>query len=451
MDFFFKINMEYNSKKGISAVIATILLLLLVVVALVGFQIWYQSFQSGFIVSVEGQDRSSFDYGIDTIVGNVLYIKTGDSNLTISKVQIDGIDCQINGTIQNMEALNISSCIENITTSTPEIVVVTENNIISKRVYLRDVSNLNIASLSPSSLCDSIGNGEWSEVEGNPTYGTDNFCVMRWTAKAYNSSSTSFIADGGMDGGFPNNWADLDEIEAYSAPNGLPWVKITWQQAKVACENLGTGFALITEEQWLTIANDVVNQDENWNSSTVGTGAVFRGNVNLADTISCSNGGVMDGFTEADCIISGGDFDGRNKRMLYLSSGDTIFDFSGNAWQFVDEEMHRTSRYHGGNQQWMNYHGDATNVPALKRPPSGWNQNQGMGRYFDGNSLSGGWNTINEAPDFCLSPPYCSTDVVFLRGGAWNRGVDAGVFTLGLDAGKSASLTGHTFRCTFTP
>jgi len=97
---------------------------------------------------------SNFENGIEDLVGTTLYVKnSGNDNLIITKVEIDGIDCNVSGNYSSdMNSLNISSCINNISTSTPEIVVVTDKGIYQEKVYLKDLNILNSNDLSSSSL-----------------------------------------------------------------------------------------------------------------------------------------------------------------------------------------------------------------------------------------------------------------------------------------------------------
>jgi formylglycine-generating enzyme required for sulfatase activity len=238
---------------------------------------------------------------------------------------------------------------------------------------------------------------------------------------------------------------------ANSTATGTIWISLTWQQAKTNCEILGVNYHLITDNEWLTIAKNAEQISSNWNSSVVGTGFMYSGhndngpaNSLLADT-NDSNGYYLTG----DVVGS------NQRRTLTLSNNEVIWDLAGNVWEWVNDSMPIASRYHGGDQGWMSYNSDdgtgkiATLVSSLKAPSSGYNAKNGMGRYYDGYSLAGTYNSINEAPDFCIG--YCSSTTVFLRGGHWNNGANTGVFTLDLDAGSSDSLTGTGFRCSYTP
>ena len=67
-------------------------------------------------------------------------------------------------------------------------------------------------------------------------YNTSNFCVMKYEAK--NDSVNNPISEA----------------------IGTLWFSLTWQEAKTSCENLESNYPLITENEWLTLANNAVNQ-----------------------------------------------------------------------------------------------------------------------------------------------------------------------------------------------
>jgi formylglycine-generating enzyme required for sulfatase activity len=437
------------NRKGISPVVATTLLLVVAVLSVVGFMSWFESFQSSNLVDVERQSSSGKIYtSVDQFIGDTLYIKNGYDNLSINDISVDGISCGINMSSSDTLikiSLAGNSCI-NFTSSTPDFVVYTKEGVFSKKEYIKSVDTIlggGGGGGSPSLDCSTIPYGDWILVPGNVALGTSDFCVMKYEAKNV--------------GGIANSTA-----------SGTPWVSLTWQQAKTNCEALGTDYHLITDNEWLTIAKNAENIATNWNSSVVGTGFIYLGHNDnnpansLPADINDSNGyyGTNDG------VSSPGDGNFTNfpsndarayqgqKRTLTLSNGEVIWDLAGNVWEWVNDSMPIASRYHGGDQRWMSYSSDdgtgkiASLVPALMTPSSGWNANNGMGRYYDGFSLAGAYNSISEAPDFCTG--YCSPTAVFLRGGTWDYGAYAGAFALLLYHGPSASGALSGFRCTYT-
>lgn len=138
----------YN-KKAISPVVATALLLVLAVVAVVVFQGWFQTFSSSLFVDVEKKGSiSNLNLGIENLIGSALYVKAGDG-LNITSIKIDGNNCNISDYFYNISKINVSNCLYNLSTSTPEIVLITDKGIISKFVYIKNLnSNENESFLS---------------------------------------------------------------------------------------------------------------------------------------------------------------------------------------------------------------------------------------------------------------------------------------------------------------
>ncbi len=153
----------FKNKKGLGPVVATALLLVVVVVGVTGFQTWFTTFQSSINSDVEIQSSNGISSsGIETIIGDKLYFKNaGKENISILKVKIDGFDCNISGNYSyGIEPLNISSCINNITTNTPEIVVFTTNEIFSEKTYIKDSISSDSQSVSTPIINTVTCNGE---------------------------------------------------------------------------------------------------------------------------------------------------------------------------------------------------------------------------------------------------------------------------------------------------
>lgn len=138
--------------KAIGPVVAVSLLIVVTVLAVLGFQIWFQNYSSSTLTGIESKSSpDSFNSGIEKLIGQNLYFNNaGTNNLTISKVEIDGIDCNISGNYSiGITSLNVSSCLNNITTSTPEIVVVTDKGIYQESAYVKEFSSSNSLAISP--------------------------------------------------------------------------------------------------------------------------------------------------------------------------------------------------------------------------------------------------------------------------------------------------------------
>ena len=393
---------NFIDKKGITPVVAVALLLVVAVVAVVGFETWYGTYSSGLFSNAE--KTSQFEnLNIQTVVGGSLYIK---GNGDIVKVESNGKDCHISGVYDNsMNQIFSSDC---FVSGENNIVVYTKQNVYSKKIYLSDYKYKNPC---PDG---------YILVPGNIDLGTSNFCVMKYEAKNVSGIATSQAAE-------------------------TPWLIINQIDARAACAALGSGYHLITDAEWLTIARLASENPSNWNSSKVGVGTISRGWTNTGNTGVAPSTGISCLYnTGANTCNSTGSF--IYKRTLNIS-GSMIWDFSGNVWEWDNDTISAFSRYYGGGNGWMSYNSDdgtgkiatSPKFPSLKLPPNGWNANQGMGRYFDGGSSSGTWT----------GSAYTGIEAGFLRGGDWNFGANAGLFALYLDDVPLSLLAGIGFRCSY--
>jgi hypothetical protein len=183
---------------------------------------------------------------------------------------------------------------------------------------------------------------------------------------------------------------------------GEPWVEINYAEAVKACATAGG--KLITELQWLAIAHDIAGQDINWTGGQVGAGAVFQG-LHL---------GNVDEAKLGDYVSD----DANERRWHQLSTGERVFDFAGNAYSWVFDDVQ-------GDDQGLIAKPFAEDSPSIGAPyPS---MKNGMG-----------WRPRSGAD--------WSGDAL-VRGGYWSVGDGAGVFLL--DVGwpdHRGDVVG--FRCT---
>ena len=403
----------FSSRNALSPVVASVLLIVVAILAALGFQIWYQSFSGSTLSHVETQS-SSGSFSVEGLSGSTLFVK---GSAKIQSVSINGNDCFVSGlTNSSLNVLPMSDCAKE---GKNEIVVVANDRIYSKTEYL------------DSYVYENPCPDGYVVVPGNAELGTHNFCVMKYEAKNVSNVATSQAA-------------------------GFPWVNITWNAAKAECESLGSGFHLMTEEERLTIAHNVEFVAGNWNSSVVGTGFLYSGHNDNSPSNSLA-ADTDDGNGYSGTSNSAGS---NQRRTLNLSNGEVLWDFAGNVWEWVDAWVYANAslgfpyRYHGGDQGWMSYNSDdgtgknASLVPSSKLPSNGWNANQGMGRYYDGYDILGANNNVDEG-QACTSG-YCAPKGVFLSGGDWSNGALTGAFALVLDGGPSYSFTSFGFRCTYS-
>jgi formylglycine-generating enzyme required for sulfatase activity len=206
-----------------------------------------------------------------------------------------------------------------------------------------------------------------------------------------------------------------------------PWVSITQTSAITTAAAACTNCHLITEAEWMTIAQNVLSVAGNWSGGAVGSGYIYGGHNDNAPTNSLA------ASTDNDGYYGTGDTTGSNqKRTLTLTNGQVIWDIAGNVSEWTSATT--TGGQPGilssgfGWREWTTptTHGTLSPDPFPSSTgiagSSAWTITQGIGQVYssaDDTSLRG-----------------------FDRGGHWYNGSHAGALTLALDV--SPSYTGGT-------
>jgi hypothetical protein len=145
----------FNKKKAISPIIGSTLLLVVAIIAIIAFQSWFQSFQSVGFNDVNNQDTISDDVEIEEILGDNLYLNAG-TELVINSIEIGGIDCEISGTYSELSQIDISSCLEFVTNPIANVIITTEDSVISSTQYLIESESNSL--LTSSQTCFNSSN-----------------------------------------------------------------------------------------------------------------------------------------------------------------------------------------------------------------------------------------------------------------------------------------------------
>ncbi|MBT9605753.1 MAG: hypothetical protein IV096_04095 [Microbacterium sp.] len=254
-------------------------------------------------------------------------------------------------------------------------------------------------------------------VYGNGALGTSDFCVMKYEAKNDGNGN------------------------AVSTASGAPWASIT-QTAAIAAATASGGH-LITEAEWMTIAADVLSVKYNWSGGEVGSGYIYQGHVNnnpaSALAASVDDSDVLNGITGGTGTAVGTN----SARVLYLTSGDAIWDFPGNVYEWTQQAVGAptltTSQIGVSGDSaftWREYTNPSLslgNLPVGSRPSTlaalpgltqvaPWNSPKGVGQIYT--HYAGG------------------SARVFYRGGTWYSTTTAGVLAVALD-GTTGAFTGN--------
>jgi hypothetical protein len=126
----------YKNIKAIAPVVTMSLLLVVAVFSVVGFSGWYETFSSNLFVGLETDSGSdNFNSGVESLVDDKLYINAGDG-MEVSKIEIDGIDCDISGNYSGISKVDVSTCLSQVTSITPEIVIIANDKIYVESAYI---------------------------------------------------------------------------------------------------------------------------------------------------------------------------------------------------------------------------------------------------------------------------------------------------------------------------
>lgn len=150
-------------------------------------------------------------------------------------------------------------------------------------------------------------------VPGNSTYGTTDFCVMKYEARQANSTTP------------------------ISQASGIPWNTINQTDSATYSANVEgcAGCHLITNAEWQTIAANVLSVASNWSGGTVGSGYIYGGHGDYSPNSAL----------EADTNDANGYKDTSNsepsdqRRTLTLTNGEVIWDFAGNMWEWTADSI----------------------------------------------------------------------------------------------------------------
>jgi len=254
------------------------------------------------------------------------------------------------------------------------------------------------------------------KVPGNSMYGTSDFCVMKYEAKIGSSTvaATTQAAERPLGG--------LTQSDAISACNN---------------NNTGgiTGYGLINNAEWMTIARNIEAVSTNWTGGALGSGELWRGHSDGGPNnwIAASTDDTQ-GYTGTDNIAPS-----IEKRTLILSNGEVVWDMSGNTWEWLSDTIMGLDKPTS-----PGYFLDLSSITGytttlrydLVRPSNqAWDSTKNMGFYITGATTGG---------------PYA-----ILRGGAWwpqagpGGSITAGLFTLNLTGESFANGMNYavSFRC----
>lgn len=255
-------------------------------------------------------------------------------------------------------------------------------------------------------------------------YTTQDFCVAKFEMRIQGQSN----------GQQTYNAAFVAE----SSTAGTPWTNISTPQAVSECQALGTGFDLINNEQWQTVARNIESVASNWSSGVVGTGAINTGHSDKSPGQPVGISDVNDPYSDTGNTA---ETSWSQKRTHTLSTGGVIWDLAGNTLERVQGTI---SSDYGGDYAFISQVTD-TNHPVTD---------------VDGRTLkakfgpAGDYTSLNSGDYGGLGVAYMSVTGNYLRrGGYWSNNSGStlpGIFSITRASGTTGTVN-DGFRCVYVP
>ncbi|MDD5770485.1 MAG: hypothetical protein PHE25_05945, partial [Candidatus Gracilibacteria bacterium] len=257
-------------------------------------------------------------------------------------------------------------------------------------------------------------------VPGNTTFSTNDFCVAKYDM-TYSNLSTN-PSNGGW-----NTYPYTTSTNIASQP-GYPIASLNQTQAINACQSLGAGYHLITNNERMTIARNIELIGSNWSGGAVGNGKIYNG---ISNDLTAGCAGNPDGewgvpSTNLSC----------SRRILTLSNGNQIIDFAGN----VRSHVNKANTIDGSN------YASGQTIVAGCSTPTLWSEWSSCSDKTN-SSINGSYNSNQGIGQIYYSQGVASN--IFLRGAGATDGVNAGVFALGLTRTTTTSSGNIGFRCAY--
>lgn len=271
-------------------------------------------------------------------------------------------------------------------------------------------------------------------VPGSSTYGTGDFCVMKYEAKCANLSdlSTGLTTAANVYNNSIVNCTSANSRAVVSVASGNPISTINQTDAiSYASSTFGcTGCKLITEAEWMTLAQNVLSVASNWSGNAVGSGFIYSGHNDNSPANS------LPASTDTDGYSGTGNVSGNQRRTLTLTNGEVIWDLAGNLQEWTSGQM-TGGQPTGSGYAWREWTA-VTGGSFVVNP------------YPSGTGLSGAstWTSTNGIGQIWSS----SAETVqrgFLRGGVYYYSAGgAGVLGIMLNYSPSATAEVPGFRVT---
>ncbi|WII72662.1 SUMF1/EgtB/PvdO family nonheme iron enzyme [Bdellovibrio sp. 22V] len=226
---------------------------------------------------------------------------------------------------------------------------------------------------------------------------------------------------------------------AVTMPANKPWLA-NRATATQACASLGADYRLPTNAEWTAVALEIYRRAENWTNKKVEDGTLHTGYYSgWSEPVEISD--VSNPYSNT------GKKNGIERRTFTLASGKVIWDFGGNAWEWVSDTIY-------GNA----YTPDLSSPYARNYHNNNWDVKPGSKQLFDFTGM-----TSVPKKDVYLGSLFGGSSGKVIRGGALcihSKGT-TGVFTANIGditvddmqapASWNLKMNNVGFRCVTSP
>lgn len=148
------------TKKGVSAIVSTALLIVVSVLSVIGFSSLYESYSSKTLADVESKSVVS-NVVLEYLNSNLLYVKNPyERNVTYKEIRVDGVNCNIplGNLSKGIKEIDLGTCMAGMTEGYKDVVIVTDSGVFTQVMKLElggesvSIGNSTIT-FSPASTC----------------------------------------------------------------------------------------------------------------------------------------------------------------------------------------------------------------------------------------------------------------------------------------------------------
>lgn len=227
-----------------------------------------------------------------------------------------------------------------------------------------------------------------------------------------------------------------NDLGAKSQPRSEPWVDISRDEAIEKCQSLGSGYDLISNAHWQTIARNIADVADNWGFAENGQISKFAYRGSLSQGISDSSRPHAQEASDSDeegCFNTGQVCSKKTwnsqRRTHVLTNGSVVWDLAGNVSELLKDNNYNTQGKDGFIADMDVNHTGLSNL---------------------GNDLSCEYPSANNNCGFGFGVMNYKLGAI-VRGGSWYSEWASGVFAVNLHITPQTSHYNIGFRCVFQP